>query len=217
MSNRKFSADVLGRIESYTENTLKELNTNGYQPTMLFINGALGDVSPLYGGVEGMNKMAGIFNTEFTKALTRLELVNPIWRVQTKEVYLGNPGLSVYNCSRKNLIGKFIRWTRFLRRKRLSLRPWLPKKEKVSLIQLGNILFMTWPGEPTTDLGFKLKELAFKKADYAWIMGLTNNHLAYFVTKEEESAATKEACNSFYSSKASYKIIDSFSEMLNTL
>lgn len=215
--NLKFSADVLGSIERSIEEKLEKINANKTKTSILFLNGALGDVGPKYSGLEGMEVIGRVFSDRLIEELDHFEVIDSKWSVSSKMVYLGRPGISIYNCSKKNFLGKLIKWTRFLKKSRLSLAKSLPKREKINLIQLGPILMMTWPGEPITSLGKELKDMAKSKSKYSWVVSLTDNHLAYFVTENEEKLATKEACNSFYSSRASSRMISGFQSLIDEL
>jgi hypothetical protein len=83
-----------------------------------------------------------------------------------------------------------------------------PAHTHLSLIKLGGVLMMSWPGEASTSLGFELNHIASKYGfDRNWVLGLTGDYLSYFTTEHEFMEATYDSCSSLYSEKGGNRII----------
>ncbi len=78
-------------------------------------------------------------------------------------------------------------------------------------------MMMLWPGEPTTSLGFSLKNAGMQLRANVWIMGLTNGYQGYFVTPEEFAEGRYEACSDLYGAQAGETIVQAFQKMMATL
>lgn len=218
-SNLHFSADIPGAVERKIENRLAAINsTAASPPTLLFIQGALGDVSPIQRGEQGIEQISEHISRRAMDSLSSLRKISPNWQIFEKEVYIGKAGFNIYACSKKTFWGKLIRWAHLSKRMRISLKKWFPRYETLSAIKLGDMLMVTWPGEPTATLGQYLEQMgANKNAVQTWILAVTNSHLAYFVTPDEEQAGTKEACNMLYKSHISMNIIDAYDELIHSI
>jgi hypothetical protein len=86
-----------------------------------------------------------------------------------------------------------------------------PKEAEATLLELGDMLLMTWPGEPTTSIGLELRRLAADAgAAQSWVLGLTNDHLAYFVMPDEYEEGGYETCSSLYGPQGAVKLIEAY-------
>jgi len=210
IENLKYSADVMGRMESHFEARLKASNGNNDPVTVAFINGAEGDVSPTHGGLEGMEWTGNAFADQAVEAMSNLRPIRPDWEVKMLEVKIGKPGLNLKACVEQKTLQALI-----FRKLRIFLGWWMPKKAKIWSISLDDMVFMTWPGEPTTDLGIVMKEIATTAGFVQpWVFGLTNDHLSYFTSRDEEYNLGYEVCGSFYGYKGSENLLDGFRTML---
>ena len=210
--NLCFSADIPGAMERAVQARLKEMNgaTANGMPTVLFINGAEGDVGPAKRGLENMVKLADSFGDQVVKALPSARPVDPKWSVTSKEVKLSSASLNVRGCIKDETIRSFI-----FREFRLWIGFLLPSETQVWNIQLGDLTFMTWPGEATTSVGFALKHTA-KKAGvtHPWFMGLTNDYLGYQTTEEEYHTSSYESCSSLFGPDGAQQILDAHEKLL---
>lgn len=195
--NLFFSSDVPGAIEMELEKFVTEQNglvRLDAKAEFIFINGAEGDVTPKLEyremGSEFVNQMAAHWDNK--------EPLNSDWTVKQKEVYLGKPRMNLRVCTGKN----------FPRTWAVSLAKHISRTTLISQVQFGNLWFLTWPGEPTTELGLKLANAAKEMgAEDAWIFGLSNGYLAYFVSSEEFNHGGYEACSSYYGGIGAERII----------
>lgn len=212
MGNLKLSADIPGQIENALSDILQVENENSgiSNVVTLFLNGAEGDVSPNTGRVEGMNKIRKEFADQATDALNNLRPVSPVWDVNSNEVQLGKANLRLKNCVTQSkwrwLVPKC--WC-------IPLSGSLPQTTRIWNLRLDDLIFLTWPGEPTAALGLELKHLAQNAGfNQAWILGLTNDYLAYFTTPSEYQQSGYEACSSLYGLEGGSRILEAHKSLL---
>jgi neutral ceramidase len=214
--NLLFSSDINGAMERSLESALHTLNsqsgrTTQHSPIAIHINGAEGDITPINGGKDGMDDISQRF---VAQALPALETAMPIasdWSVARKEVKLISPGLNLKACTDQKTVRALI-WKKL----RLKLGLWFPKNAQLYSLKLGPVYMMSWPGEPTSALGLALKAEA-KAAGLSepWVMGLTNDYLAYWTTKSEYKKAAYEACNTLYGENGGSTIIATHKELFD--
>lgn len=209
--NLYFSSDVNGAIERALEKQIRDLNgTTPYPPTMVFINGAEGDVSPSKGGLSGMTEIAESFAGQTLPALLDARKIDPTWEVKAKTVKLPTPGLNLKGCVSQKTLRSLI-WKKL----RLSLRFIFPKETRLYSLRLGDMALMTWPGEPTTALGLALRVQSEKNdIRQAWVLGLTNDYLAYWTAPEEYHTTAYEACSSLYGAKGGTLLLQTHKNLL---
>ncbi len=206
--NLQFSADVSGSMERALEAHLHSQNeqisqTLGATPIAIHLNGAEGDVTPFKSGLDGMDYIGQHFAEQAAVAMEKAIPIPDDWSLATKEVKLASPGLNLKGCVKEKTLRTLI-WKSL----RLKLGLWFPKKALLYSVKLGPLYMMSWPGEPTTALGLTLKDEA-RKAGFAepWVLGLTNDYLAYWTAKDEYNNAAYEACNTLYGEKGGATII----------
>jgi len=212
MGNLKFSADIPGQMEQALVEILQAKNENSGTSNVvtLFLNGAEGDVSPKSGGLEGMDKIRKEFADQAAAAFHNLRPVSPVWESGSKEVKLGKASLCLKNCVNQRTLRWFIPkcWC-------ISLSGSLPQITSIWHLRLDDLIFLTWPGEPTAALGLELKLLAqnvgFRQP---WILGLTNDYLAYFTTPAEYHQSGYEACSSLYGPEGGSRILEAHQALL---
>lgn len=72
--------------------------------------------------------------------------------------------------------------------------PAAPKTSVLGLLEINGARMFCFPGEPVVELGLELK----KRFPGAWILGLANDHLGYFLTEEGYARGGYERMVSFY-------------------
>ncbi|MFZ4713438.1 MAG: neutral/alkaline non-lysosomal ceramidase N-terminal domain-containing protein [Bacteriovoracaceae bacterium] len=199
--NLLFSSDTPGAIERESEKFLREQGS--VDPLILFQNGAEGDVHPTHFGVEGIQKMGESFATQMKDAWSQLALIEDSFKAKYFDVDLGAPLSHLSNCARFSWLPDGMK---------IKLKKYFPSKSRIWQLQLGPLLFMTWPGEATTELGLRLKN---STNQIPWILGLTNDHLAYFTTPEEFNVGGYETCINFYGPDGGMKILKAHQSMIN--
>jgi len=207
--NLKFSADVPGSIEHAVEKKLNNLN-GGKRATAIFINGAEGDVKPIHSGDKWMKIIGQNFSDQMMRAMSRKRKIEPVWKISTRTVELGSAYFRLKNCVKQDYLRKLI-WGKL----HWNLEEDMPDKTIITQIRLGDMVMMSWPGEANTSLGRMLKKMATRKG-YAqsWVLGLTNDHLAYFTSPEEYNEGLYESCNSLYGAQGGMKIIHAHKSLL---
>ncbi len=207
--NHKFSSDVPGAIERNLTELLSE--KNGYVRPLsvadfIFINGAEGDVSPKMDYLE--------LGIEFAKQTSNhWEEITPMllsdWTVSQQEINMGKPRINVSKCVKNELIPKKLN---------IGLKKFISPTTLISQVHFGNLWFLTWPGEPTTELGTRLMTSAKESgATDAWVFGLSNDHLSYFTTEAEFETGGYEACSNFFGATGGTTVIEAHKELSRTM
>jgi neutral ceramidase len=207
--NLFFSSDAPGSIERNVEDYLVNQNPffSSKKPTVLLINGAEGDISPDHYGKEGMERIGNDFIAILGENWNSTEEINTEIKVKKVEVNLGTPKVLISKCVDKKWIPKWFG---------LRIRRYINSTTTLSQIRLGQMLFVTWPGEPTSALGLELKNYIYQRGyDRAVVMGLTNDHLAYFTTPEEYLAGGYETCVNFFGADGGKKILETHKDIIH--
>lgn len=200
-SNLQFSADVPGGIERAVENEIQKMNPADPSPIFAMINGAEGDVSPIEKGFAGIEKIGDSFARQMIDALPNARPTSTEAQIFSAHVNLGEPRIQLSSCNRwtPSLVGDWAKW------KITGLGP----TTRISVLRLGDQAMVTWPGEPTNQIGLDLKQSARKVGiPHLWILGLTNDYLAYFISDKDTQSGTYESCSSLFGVRGSLLLID---------
>jgi CheY-like chemotaxis protein len=93
--------------------------------------------------------------------------------------------------------------------------PLLPAFSYLSKAQVGDITYLSWPGESSTQLGFDLQALARAQGIIdPIVLGLTNDYMTYFTTQEEFHEHRYDSCSSFYGWKGGKRILEAHKKWL---
>jgi hypothetical protein len=212
MKNHLFSSDVLGSIERALEGRLAEFNhVSGMgvaspSPVVLYINAAEGDIKP----AQSMEDSGRMFAEQAVDSLGGARAIEGSWSVSRRNVRLPRANINIKGCVEQKSIQKFI-----LSSLRLHLGPLLNRDTHVLSIRLGDMVMMTWPGEPTTLLGLELRRLAREAgAAQSWVLGLSNDHMAYFTTPEEYAHSSYESCSSLHGAEGTTRLVEAHATLL---
>ena len=207
-TNLMFSADVPGAIEKSMQDLLNEKNglvRLQQEAKFLFINGAEGDVAPRGNYID----LGKSFATQAGNNWEKMKVLHPEWQVIQKEVDLGKPKIALSKCVEQKWIPKNIN---------VGIKRWISSKTIIGQVHFQDLWFLTWPGEATTELGIKLREDAkMNGAEDTWVLGLSNDHLAYFVTPEEFETGGYEACTNFFGAQGGIKILEAHKKLSQDL
>ncbi len=177
--NLRLSGDVMGEASTRLERALGV--------PVLFVNGAVGDVSPARHG-EGATTAVGAALA--TAAQEGWAAAVPIERmtlsVGTTTVALPSPSLSIHNC-----LGGW--WPRALS---LPLGGVFPRETTLGAVTIGELGWVTFPGELQTALGLGIKRAA--GLSHALVAGLSNDYLGYFLAAADYARPTYVSCGSVY-------------------
>lgn len=87
--------------------------------------------------------------------------------------------------------------------------PAAPKTSVLGLLEINGTRMFCFPGEPFVELGLELK----KRYPGAWILGLANDHLGYFLTEEGYVRGGYERMVSFYGPKMGPWLVTQLEEL----
>jgi neutral/alkaline ceramidase-like enzyme len=179
--NLRLSADVMGVAN-------RELERVTGAPA-LFVNGAVGDVSPARHGeveMEGMGReLAAAVRTGLGAAVP---IAPSPFVVSTARVALPSPALSVRNCT----TAWVPRWLR------VPLGAALPAATDLTAGRLGDVAWVTIPGELQSRLGRSVKQAGRPGVTRVLVAGVSNDYLGYFLTPADYRRVTYVSCATLY-------------------
>ena len=198
--NALISGDLMGEASARIERAL--------EAPALFVNGAVGDVSPARRGWEGVRSTGETLAVAALGAWARIT-VEPDARleVMSQHVTVGPPALRVRNCT--------ARW----------LPPWLevglgsalPSSSEVVAVAVGRAGWVTIPGELETRLGLEIKAAAPPPLERVFVAGVSNDYLGYFLTAEAYDRPSYIACGSLYGERGGAIMRDAAVALLTRL
>ena len=180
-SNQRLSADVMGEASTVLE---RELGVPA-----LFVNGAVGDVSPAHHGDRAAHEL-GI---ELARAVragweAATPVGRPVLRVGTRAVTLPAPWLSPKNCLR-GWAPAFVT---------VPLGTVFPRETALAAVAVGDTAVVTAPGELQTKLGVAIKQAGRAHFAHTLIAGVSNDYLGYFVTAADYAHPSYVTCATLY-------------------
>jgi neutral ceramidase len=188
--NLALSGDVMGLAS-------RELEADLGVPA-LFVNGAVGDVSPKEHGHPAAVAAAGVLARTARGAWSRLEARDehpPV--VRATRVVLGAPTLSIRNC-----VGRWVP-----RAARVPLGRALPEEATLTAVATGDAVWVTIPGELQSKLGAEIKLRAHAWFRHPLVAGVSNDYLGYFVAPDQYDRATYVTCATLYGPGAGERLV----------
>ena len=198
--NLRFSGDVMGSAS-------QELERITGVPA-LFVNGAVADVSPArHGEVE--SDLAG--RDLAAAARSAWDAAEPLaparLSVATTRVTLPSPFLSVRNCTSSWVP----RWLT------APLGAVVPSDAELIAARLGNVAWVTIPGELQSLLGQTVKRAADAALTRVFVAGLSNDYLGYFLTPTDYRRTTYVSCATLYGPQAGRILTEAAETLIRTL
>jgi hypothetical protein len=195
--NLHFSGDIMGLASRLAEADLSI--------PVLFVNGAVADVSPRRHGHEG----AAATSRELTAAVRKgWDEAKPsrelALRIQKRTVHLPSPYLSLRNC-----LGRWVP-----RSLTMPLGAALPQDAELIAVGAGPVAWVAVPGELQSALGHVVKRSAGHHWPYAFIAGLSNDYLGYFVAAQDYDRPSYVTCANLYGASAGDDLARAASELL---
>ena len=198
--NLMFSGDVMGVASRTLESRLNV--------PALFVNGAVGDVSPRHHGAAAMASDG--------RALA--ENVEAAWRaatptgtaplvVRTARVDLPPPTVSLRHCVARWLPAGV----------RMPIGGFLPTQTEMVAVALGRIAWVTMPGEPVSALGADVRDSAHDRWAHVVVAGLSNDYLGYFVRPEDYDDVDYVTCAAVYGPRVGRCVASTATELLRRL
>ena len=200
-----YSSDINGAIELELEKELARKNSQlADEPVFLFMNGAEGDVgSEGERSVEAVERLSKLFIEQAAASLNEdiLTAVASEFTVEKKEIFVGAPALPMKGCQ-AGLFGKLPAWMK------VSLFKLLPSRSTISKATVGDITYFTWPGEPSTQIGYDLQALALARGHQdPQIISLANDYMTYFTTRSEYREFAYDSCSCMYGWQGGQRIM----------
>ncbi len=198
--NLRLSGDVMGVASLAVE---AELGVPA-----LFVNGAVGDVSPVHHGEREMASAGRALADAVRAAWTRAEAVEatPI-AARTARVRLPAPAVSLRHC--------FARWLPSW--PRVPIGSFLPTETDLVAVALGRVALVTMPGEPVTALGREIKDAARARWPHVVVAGVSNDYLGYFVRPEDDVQTGYVTCAALYGPRLGPCLVATAQELLRRL
>jgi len=198
--NLRLAGDVMG-IAS------RELERMTGVP-VLFVNGAVGDVSPArHGEVETEHAGRELASAVFSGWVAAQSVRTDPLVVGTTRVPLSAPFLPVRNCTSRWVPG----WLT------LPLRLALPADAELIGGRLGDVVWVTVPGELQSWLGEAVKRAGRRGVRHAFVAGLSNDYLGYFISEVDYDRVAYVACASLYGPEAGERLTRAAEKLIEKL
>jgi neutral/alkaline ceramidase-like enzyme len=198
--NHALSGDVSGAASRRLEKALGI--------PALFVNGAVGDVSPAEHGLASIPGVAGALADAAREAWRQAPMSpSPGLAVARRNVALPAPALSLRRC-----VGRMIP-----RGLVVPLGSALPRRTELVAVGVGDAGWVSVPGELQTALGRTLKDGARPSWRVPVVAGLTNDYLGYFVTPEDAERTSYVTCASVYGPETGACLTRAAGELLTSL
>jgi hypothetical protein len=180
-ANLRLSGDVMGVASAQLEQKLGV--------PALFVNGAVGDVSPARHGEAAMVETAAALATAVEGGWAQARPV-PVTtlRVAERRVELPAPAVSLRRCFGSWVPGFFA----------VPLGAAMPRAVSLVAAALGDTAWVTLPGELQTALGQAIKREARARFAAVVLAGVSNGYLGYFTTREDARDGKYVACATVY-------------------
>jgi hypothetical protein len=165
----------------------------------LFVNGAVGDVSPRPRGWAGVAEAGQALAAGAVAAWgeARPTATRPV-EVVRERVVLPSPAVSLRNC--------LARW--IPTSVTLGLAGALPASAELTAVALGDTAWVTIPGELETSLGLEVKAAGRERFRHAFVAGVSNDYLGYFVSAANYREPSYIACGSLYGERGGQIVRD---------
>jgi hypothetical protein len=197
---RELSDDVTGAATRALEAT--------FGVPVLFVNGAVGDVSPRGHGRSAMQDvsaaLANAVEATAGRAVLR-EAGAPI--VATTRIDIGRPSLSLRNCVGRWLPGAL----------GVPLAAVYPSDATLTAVGLGDVGLVTVPGELQSSLGVRIKAAVRDRWPHAIVAGLSNDYLGYFVERAAYDQRTYVTCATLYGAETGERLAEAAATLLRGL
>ncbi len=189
---REISADWCGAMTARLD------AIHGTKCVSLFLNGAEGDASPVADEGKTEEERVALYTVRITDVVETQSLFNKA-QTQTTLAYYEH----VFALPPRKPNGLFYAAAGSLGatipQAKQFVNSLMPEKTRLTFAQIGEILLIGFPCEPTAELGLKAKALA-RKSGYKFplVVALTNDWLGYALTPEQYKNGGYETGMSFY-------------------
>jgi neutral ceramidase len=198
--NLKLSGDVTGLASARLEQKLGV--------PALFVNGAVGDVSPARHGEAAMVDTAAALASAVEAGWARARPA-PVTALRTAERRVAMPAAAV---SLQRCLGSWIP-PFFV----VPVGSAMPREASLVAAALGDTAWVTIPGELQTSFGQAIKREGRARFASVFVAGLSNDYLGYFTTREDARRAKYVACATVYGPGAGACLTDAAIELVRGL
>lgn len=179
--NFELSGDVMGDASARIEEQLGA--------PALYVNGAVGDVSPRQRGWDGVAATGKLLAASVLALWPRVPPDgDQRLTVAGETAALPSPALDLHNC-----LGWWIP-----RGTRVGLRSALPASADITAVGVGRGAWVTIPGELDTELGLAIKTAPRAGFAHTFVVGLANGYQGYLLAAEHFRTASYISCGSLY-------------------
>jgi hypothetical protein len=198
--NFRLSGDIMGDASARIEEQLGV--------PALFLNGAVGDVSPRQRGWDGVATTGKSLSGGVLALWPRIGLDpdQPLGAA-VETAALPSPALELRNC----LGGWIPRGTR------LGLRSALPASADILAVSVGRSAWVAIPGELETRLGQDIKSAGRARFAHTFVAGLANAYQGYFLAPEHFRTSSYISCASLYGERGGEIVRDAAISALREL
>jgi hypothetical protein len=182
--NLKLSGDVTGVAARGVEATLGV--------PALFVNGAVGDVSPTGHGAPAAASVGAALASLVERAWAAAAPMEGRLGVARLTVDLPSARLSLRNCL-SGWVPRFVT---------VPLGGALPRDAELVAVAIGDSAWVAVPGELQTALGQAIKRAGRPRFRHVLVAGVSNDYLGYFVTAQEFAQPAYVTCATLYGPKA---------------
>ncbi len=154
----------------------------------LFVNGAVGDVSPRPRGWAGVKVAGEALAAGALRAWAQARTEPARLKVARERVALPAPAVALRNC----FGGWAPAWMT------LGVGEALPSSVEVIALMIGRTGWVTIPGELETRLGLDVKAAGRDRFSHVFIAGVSNDYLGYFLVPADYRRPSYIACGSLY-------------------
>jgi neutral ceramidase len=180
LDNFLLSGDLMGDANARIERALGA--------PALYVNGAVGDVSPRPRGWAGVQAAGQALAAGSLRAWREAGPEPGGLEIATVHVPLPPPSLVLSHC----LNGLAPGWMT------IGLAEALPSSTEVIAVRIGRTGWVTIPGELETRLGLEIKAKGKDRFRHVFIAGVSNDYLGYFLVPEHYRRPSYIACGSLY-------------------
>lgn len=198
--NLRLSGDVMGVAARQVERALGA--------PALFVNGAVGDVSPARHGVAEARAAAEVLAGAVVEAWRGLPTERSA-RLASRSirVELGSPRLALRGC-----LGRWVPQALAL-----PLDGLLPADAELVAVAAGPAAWVTVPGEMQSALGESIKRATRPPWRHVFVAGLTNDYLGYFLAPPAAAGSSYVACANLYGPQAGERLASAAVGLLRAL
>jgi hypothetical protein len=198
--NRRLSGDVMGEASLRLERALGV--------PALFVNVAVADVSPARHGERATADLGAALAAAAQAAWAQaVPVARPTLRVGARTATLPSPWLPARNCLGGWVPGALT----------LPLGGVFPREATLTAVAVGDVGWVTFPGELQTALGQGIKRAAGGHLRHALVAGLSNDYLGYFTTAADYARPSYVSCTALYGPHAGACLADAAADLLGAV